>query len=460
MIELAHDDGLGVDLTLSGGAPRWAEGPGIPPSALDNQFWAWRPSASAFGQFVRAAGERYSGTYVPPGATAPLPRVNFWAVWNEPNFGEDLGPQAIDGSTVSVAPGMYRSLAGQMWNGAAGDRTRPRHGPDRRVRADGPERPRGARASPGPSGQLQPDQAAPVPAHAVLRRLELSGATRTRGAVRRVPDDGRRLAQLPPAEPGAVQRHRRRRPPVCVRRLGPEYRDLDRPRHRDVPAHPRPRACARPAPARVRVEQAVPDLQHRIRLHHPSPEPLLVSVAGDRRVLHQLGRVPELEAAARRHHDAVPAVRPDADRRHVQWRRRLRERARDRQRQAQAGVRRLPPAAVHAGHLDAARPLARGVGMRAAGAVRDPRWRTVADGADSVRTGVVGSGVVRSGSVHDDSDGDDLEREQLLLRRADEVPGERHGSRWPTRTRTIRCCCSRRRSAARPCTAGRWRSRS
>jgi hypothetical protein len=117
MIELAHEDGLGVDLTLSGGAPRWAEGPGIPASALDNQFWAWRPSASAFGQFVRAAGRRYSGTYVPPGQTAPLPRVNFWAAWNEPNFGEDLGPQAVDGSTVSVAPGMYRSLASQMWNG-------------------------------------------------------------------------------------------------------------------------------------------------------------------------------------------------------------------------------------------------------------------------------------------------------------------------------------------------------
>ena len=42
--------------------------------------------------------------------------MSFWAIWNEPNFGEDLGPQAIDGSTVSVAPGMYRGLASQMWN--------------------------------------------------------------------------------------------------------------------------------------------------------------------------------------------------------------------------------------------------------------------------------------------------------------------------------------------------------
>jgi len=116
MIELAHADGLAVDLTLSGGAPRWAEGPGIPRPALDNEFWAWRPSAQAFGQFARAVAERYSGTYTPSGQTSPLPRVSFWAIWNEPNFGEDLGPQATNGSTVSVAPGMYRSLAGQMWN--------------------------------------------------------------------------------------------------------------------------------------------------------------------------------------------------------------------------------------------------------------------------------------------------------------------------------------------------------
>ena len=115
MVELAEQDGIAVDLTLSGGAPRWAEGPGIPSAALDNQFWAWRPSARDFGQFAHAAAERYSGAYVPPGGTEPLPRVSFWAIWNEPNFGEDLGPQATEGSTVSVAPAMYRGLAAQMW---------------------------------------------------------------------------------------------------------------------------------------------------------------------------------------------------------------------------------------------------------------------------------------------------------------------------------------------------------
>ncbi len=116
IVQQASADGIAVDFTLSGGAPRWAEGAGIPPAALDNMFWAWRPSATDFGQFVRAVGERYSGSYVPSGQTAPLPRVSFWAIWNEPNFGDDLGPQAVNGSTVSVAPGMYRSLVAQAWS--------------------------------------------------------------------------------------------------------------------------------------------------------------------------------------------------------------------------------------------------------------------------------------------------------------------------------------------------------
>src|SRR3984885_7452126 len=161
MIQLAHADGLGVDLTLSGGAPRWAEGAGIPPAALDNQFWAWRPSAQAFGQFARAVAARYSGTYIPPGQSAPLPRVSFWAIWNEPNFGEDLGPQAVNGSTVSVAPGMYRSLASQMWNALQATR----HGHDTILIGEfaplglsgraGPGHPQGL---PGDFGQTKPLQ--------------------------------------------------------------------------------------------------------------------------------------------------------------------------------------------------------------------------------------------------------------------------------------------------------------
>jgi hypothetical protein len=108
--------GMAVDFTLAGGAPRWAEGSGIPPQGAD-LYYAWKPNAKLYGQFVHAVGERYSGHFTPAGATAPLPAVRFWALWNEPNFGQDLAPQAIDGSRVSVAPMMYRALTGAGWAG-------------------------------------------------------------------------------------------------------------------------------------------------------------------------------------------------------------------------------------------------------------------------------------------------------------------------------------------------------
>jgi hypothetical protein len=159
IVKLAGADGIAVDFTLSGGAPRWAEGPGIPKGAVDNPYWSWRPSPAEFGEFARAVAERYGGSYVPPGQTAPLPRVNFWAVWNEPNFGEDLGPQAVKGSTVSVAPRVYRSLVAQTWNalqatGHAGDTFLIGEFAPRGLSAHGTsQRPQGL---PGQFGQTKP----------------------------------------------------------------------------------------------------------------------------------------------------------------------------------------------------------------------------------------------------------------------------------------------------------------
>ena len=63
-----------------------------------------------YGQFVHAVTERYDGHFTPTGSTGALPAVHFWSFWNEPNFGQDLGPQAIDGSTKPIAPALYRSL--------------------------------------------------------------------------------------------------------------------------------------------------------------------------------------------------------------------------------------------------------------------------------------------------------------------------------------------------------------
>jgi hypothetical protein len=105
--------GIGVDLDPTAPAPRWATGRGEPrgaPSGL------WKPAAGAFGAFVRALGARYSGRYTPSGASAPLPRVSFWSVWNEPNYGSDLAPQAIDASKVELSPVLYRRLLDAAWS--------------------------------------------------------------------------------------------------------------------------------------------------------------------------------------------------------------------------------------------------------------------------------------------------------------------------------------------------------
>jgi hypothetical protein len=115
MVRDAAAAGMKIDFTIAGGSPVWADGPGIPPQGR-NPYYAWKPSAKLFGQFVYAVGQRYGGTFTPRGASSPLPAVRFWTLWNEPNFGQDLGPQAIHGSTVSVAPAMYRGLVDAGWS--------------------------------------------------------------------------------------------------------------------------------------------------------------------------------------------------------------------------------------------------------------------------------------------------------------------------------------------------------
>jgi hypothetical protein len=120
IVQDARDDGIVVDLSLGGPVPQWATGSGTPASG--GFGGVWKPSASAFKQFVQAAATRYSGTYNPalgtsvPGDPNDLPRVSFWEIWNEPNFGGDLAPQAIKGSTVPTSPAMYRSLLDAGWS--------------------------------------------------------------------------------------------------------------------------------------------------------------------------------------------------------------------------------------------------------------------------------------------------------------------------------------------------------
>lgn len=108
----AEARGIGVDLTIGGPVPVWAKGTGEPPGTHRP---VWKPNAAEFGSFVAAVGKRYSGRYRPAGASSPLPRIGFWSIWNEPNYGYDLAPQAIEHSTVEVSPMLYRGLLDAAW---------------------------------------------------------------------------------------------------------------------------------------------------------------------------------------------------------------------------------------------------------------------------------------------------------------------------------------------------------
>lgn len=92
--------------------PRWASGPGAPQPASQTE---WRPSAQAFALFVRAVGTRYSGHYVPPGASRALPRVRSWSIWNEPNAGFQLAPQVLPHTEIESSGRLYRGLVDAAW---------------------------------------------------------------------------------------------------------------------------------------------------------------------------------------------------------------------------------------------------------------------------------------------------------------------------------------------------------
>jgi len=119
IVEKAHDAGIALDLDPMGGAPDWALGPGRPRGATNPN---WEPSPRQYEAFVHALGVRYGGSYNPvlgrvtPGDPRDLPRVSFWSVWNEPDYGPSLAPQGVPGHlTIENSPRMYRQLVDAAW---------------------------------------------------------------------------------------------------------------------------------------------------------------------------------------------------------------------------------------------------------------------------------------------------------------------------------------------------------
>jgi hypothetical protein len=85
LIARAANEGLKVELTLVGPAPRWASG------NRKSGFPIVRPNARKFGQFARAAAEHFDG------------RVERYTIWNEGNLKAWLSPKRR-------APAIYRKL--------------------------------------------------------------------------------------------------------------------------------------------------------------------------------------------------------------------------------------------------------------------------------------------------------------------------------------------------------------
>jgi len=108
LTRLAAARGIGVDFNVTAPGPLWGMAQPAPAKYANH----YRVNAGDFGQFVAAVGTRYSGTYRPPGTRGkPLPRVNSWSIWNEPNQPGWLAPQwgSVAGQRVMVSPGLYRA---------------------------------------------------------------------------------------------------------------------------------------------------------------------------------------------------------------------------------------------------------------------------------------------------------------------------------------------------------------
>jgi hypothetical protein len=161
VVVLARARGIGVDFDLTAPGPRWAMAPGAPVASQADHY---APSATDFGAFVAAVGRRYSGTYRPPGAVAPLPRVAFWSIWNEPNQPGWLAPQwQTRGATPAIAAArLYRGYI----DAATAALGRTGHGRDTVLIGEL-----------APEGDERMGEGAPVPPLPFLRALYCVGPT-------------------------------------------------------------------------------------------------------------------------------------------------------------------------------------------------------------------------------------------------------------------------------------------
>jgi hypothetical protein len=154
IVRLARAMGLGINFNITSPAPNWATG-NPERNDIDETY---NPDVNEFFKFVLAVGRRYSGSYYPgftsfsppppspppppvspvvwqvpqqepvppppppppPPSTPPLPRVDYWTIWNEPNQAGWLTPQwetdpRNSRSMIEASPRIYRRLVDAAW---------------------------------------------------------------------------------------------------------------------------------------------------------------------------------------------------------------------------------------------------------------------------------------------------------------------------------------------------------
>ncbi len=121
--------GMAVNFNVSTPAPKWARerAPSHAASPVEDERFgsAYKIKSNEFYSFMYALGRRYAGDWTdpspPPGASAILPRVSYWSIWNEPNRFTWMAPQwkQVGRTWVPAAMVRYRAMVDAAW-GALG----------------------------------------------------------------------------------------------------------------------------------------------------------------------------------------------------------------------------------------------------------------------------------------------------------------------------------------------------
>jgi hypothetical protein len=115
LVRGAQARGIDILITPTAPAPVWGTSCSAKQRKAARIEGICKPKASLYGKFLAALAKRYSGTYTDPRDVSgfPLPRVDRWSLFNEPNLKSWLYPATtrIHRTNVPTGAKLYRALA-------------------------------------------------------------------------------------------------------------------------------------------------------------------------------------------------------------------------------------------------------------------------------------------------------------------------------------------------------------